>query len=97
MTQMGTVAEEAGAVEVDVGEVERHRPTLGDLTGFTEGCSDQPVIAADEVIHHGREQASGKLIRPSRAAEAVSHPRKVMRADGDPRPDSRSEPRSERA
>ena len=34
--QFGFVVEHAGSVQVDVGEEERHRATLGDLLGFRQ-------------------------------------------------------------
>ncbi len=61
--ELGLVAEEAGAVEVDVGEVERHRAALGNLLGLVEGCSGRGGIAADEVIQRGGEEAFGKVVR----------------------------------
>ena len=60
--ELGLVAEEAGAVKVDVGEVERHRAALGDLLGLVEGCAGRRGIAADEVIQRGGEQTFGKLV-----------------------------------
>ena len=61
--ELGPVAEEAGAVEVDVGEVERHRAALGDLLGLVEGRAGRRGIAADEVIQRGGEQAFGKVVQ----------------------------------
>ena len=69
--ELGLVAEEAGAVEVDVGEVERHRAALGDLLGLVEGRAGRRGIAADEVIQRGGEQAFGKVVHRARVAEAV--------------------------
>jgi hypothetical protein len=43
--ELSLVAEEARAVQVDVGEVERHRAALGDLLGLVEGRAGR---AADE-------------------------------------------------
>jgi len=68
-------------VEVDVGEVERHRAALGDLAGPVEGCAGRRGIAADEVIQCGGEQASGKVVSPARVAEAVDGGGDVRQVD----------------
>jgi hypothetical protein len=44
--ELGLVAEEAGAVEVDVGEVERHRAALGDLLGLVKSKAGRCGIGA---------------------------------------------------
>ena len=53
--QFGFVAEEAGAVEVDVGNVERHRAALGDFLGLVEGDASRTGISADKVMQRGGE------------------------------------------
>ena len=40
-------------MEVDIGEVERHRPALGDLLGFVETASRGFEIAGDGVVVEG--------------------------------------------
>ena len=69
--ELGAVAEEAGAVEVDVGEVERHRAALGDLLGLVQGRAGRGGIVADDVIERGGEKGIGKEVQPSRVADAV--------------------------
>ncbi len=69
--ELGPVAEEAGAVEVDVGEVERHGAALGDLLGLVEGRTGRRGVATDEVIERGGDEASGKIVQQSRVAQAV--------------------------
>ena len=65
------VAEHVGSVEVDVGEEERHRATLGDLLGFGQVFRSEVVLTADEVVERGGEQATGMVIHVSCFAEAV--------------------------
>ena len=69
--EFGAVAEEAGAVEVDVGEVERHRAAVGDLLGLVEGRAGRRGIVADEVIERGGEEGVWKVVQLSRVADAV--------------------------
>ena len=66
------VAKEAGAVQVDVGEVERHRAALGDLLGLVQRRAGRCGIAADELVQRGGEQAFGKVIHRARVAETVN-------------------------
>ena len=47
------VAKEAGAVEMDIGEVERHRPALGEFLGLVESRAGSCGFAAHEVIERG--------------------------------------------
>ena len=69
--QLGPVAEEASAVEVDVGEVERHGATVGDLLGLVQGRAGRRIVAADGVIECGGEQGFGQIVSPAGVAEAV--------------------------
>jgi hypothetical protein len=55
--ELGRVAEKAGAIAVDLGELERHRAALGDFLGLVEGSAGWPFIASDKVIERGHDQA----------------------------------------
>ena len=80
--KLGLVAEEAGAVEVDVGEVERHRGALGDLLGLVKGRAGGRGIAPDEVIEGGGEQAFERVVELSSVAEAVVGGSDVRQVEG---------------
>ena len=44
--EFGSVAEETGAVQVDVGEVKRHRAALGDLLGVGQVAASFVLLAS---------------------------------------------------
>jgi hypothetical protein len=69
--QFGFVVEHPGSVQVDVGEEERHRATLGDLLGFGQVLAGEVVLPADEVVERCGEQAAGKFDCRPCGAEAV--------------------------
>ena len=69
--ELVAVAEEAVARQVDVGEEERHRATLGDLLGFGQVLLGDSGFAADEVVERGGEQAEGDVVYLPCGAEAV--------------------------
>ena len=60
--EFGFVVEQSGAVQVDVGEVERHRPALGDLLGFVEVEGGGGGIAVTVVVQGGGEEGSWELV-----------------------------------
>lgn len=62
---------EAGSGQVDVGEEERHRAALGDLLGFGQVLLGEIVLAENEVVERGGQQAAGKVIHLPCGAEAV--------------------------
>jgi hypothetical protein len=50
----------AGPGQVDVGEEQRHGAALGDLLGFRQVLLGEVVLAADEVVQRGGQQATWK-------------------------------------
>ncbi len=56
---------------MDVGEVERHGTTLGDLLGFVEMTASGVGIAEKSMPVRGGEQGFGELINITSFAEAV--------------------------
>ena len=61
--QRGTVAEEAGAVQVDVGQVQRHRAPLGDLLRLGQQPAGLLRIGAQRpVVQRGGEQGHGEEV-----------------------------------
>ena len=68
-----TEAEQAGAVEVDVGEEQRHRAASGDLPGFVQigYCAIWAGAATGQTpLPCTGEESAGKMMRRASAAEA---------------------------
>ena len=66
--------EEAGAVEVDVGHVQPHRPALGDLPRFVEVglCAVGASVRAGEKAQPGAgEETERKILLQTGAAKTV--------------------------
>lgn len=71
LVEGGAVAEESGPRQVDIGDVKRHGATFGDLLGFGQVFQGEVVLAADEVVERGGEQAVRKVIQLPCGAQAV--------------------------
>ena len=69
--EFGLVVEQAGTVEVDVGEVERHRAALGDLLRFVEEAGGGVGIAGEVVVPGGGEEGEREVMGCAGLAEAA--------------------------
>lgn len=67
----GAVVEEAGAVEVDVGEVERHRTALGDLLGLVEVGAGTGGVALSGAEPGTSEETQREVLKLPGATEAI--------------------------
>lgn len=75
--EFGAVAEEAGAVQMHVGEEERHRAALGDALRLVQRLPRGCGIAVEVMVQRGGEEGAGEMIRTASLAEAVEGGGKV--------------------
>jgi hypothetical protein len=67
----GGKAEQAGAMQTDVRQMQPHRPPLGDLKGLVEILACAVEIAGDGAVEGAGEEATGEVILYPRAAQYV--------------------------